>query len=130
MAMAAALWYSRDMSFDGEAVDVERAVGTAAKMLRFSAHARRRAARRNIVPDALDYVLMYGRTIQRTGVTFCVLCRRDVPLEDLRKSWAARLVGTVALLAGNGEIITVYRNQSAVRKIARKMKYRVFGAGA
>lgn len=130
MAMAAALWYSRDMSFDGEAVDEERAVGTAAKMLRFSAHARRRAARRNIVPDALDYVLMYGRTIQRTGVTFCVLCRRDVPLEDLRKSWAARLVGTVALLAGNGEIITVYRNQSAVRKIARKMKYRVFGAGA
>lgn len=129
MAMAAALWYSRDTSFDGEVVDVEQAARTAGKMLRFSAHARRRAARRNIVPDALDYVLMYGRTIQRTGVTFCVLCRRDVPLEDLRKSWAARLVGTVALLAGNGEIITVYRNRSAVRKIARKMKYRVFGVG-
>ena len=122
MAMAAARWSSKDTSFDGDVVDAERAAWTTDTILRFSAHALGRAAQRNLVPNALDYVLMHGRTIQRTGVTFCVLCRRDVPWEDLRKSWAARLVGTVALLAGNGEIITVYRNRAAVRKITRKMK--------
>jgi hypothetical protein len=86
-------------------------------------HARRRGARRNVAPDAVDYVLTHGRRIQRTGVTFYFLGRRDMPEDDRRASWASRLEGTVVLLAGDGEVVTVYRNRRALRAITRKMKY-------
>ena len=46
---------------------------------RFSRHARRRAARRNLLPDAVDCVLTHGRCLYRTGVTFYLLARRDLP---------------------------------------------------
>ena len=92
---------------------------------RFSRHALRRAARRNIVPDAVEYVLAYGRVVHRTGITFYFLAARDVPAADRRTSWAARLVGTVVLMGPDGEIITVYRNRRALPTIRRKLKYRL-----
>lgn len=87
-------------------------------------HATRRAARRNLVPDAIEYVLTNGRTTQRTGITFYFLGWRDVPLADRRQSWATRLIGTIVLVASNGDIITVYRNPRVWRATQRKMKYR------
>lgn len=90
-----------------------------------SKHALARAARRNVVPDAVEYVLAYGRMVQRTGITFFFLGRRDIPPADRRTAWAARLVGTVVLLASDGEVVTVYRNQRALRAIRRKLKYRL-----
>lgn len=105
------------------------------ELVRFSLHARRRAARRNVVPDAVAYVLAYGRVLHRTGITFHFLAARDVPAEDRHAAWAARLVGTVVLVGPDGEIITVYRNQRALPVIRRKLKYRLdprapsFGVG-
>lgn len=96
---------------------------------RFSWHALCRAARRNIVPDAVEYVLAYGRVVHRTGITFYFLAARDVPAADRRTSWAARLVGTVVLMGPDGEIITVYRNRRALPTIRRKVKYRLPLAG-
>jgi len=93
--------------------------------LSFSYHAHCRAARRNVAPQLVDYVLTYGRWIQRTGITFYFLGKRDVPAADRRAGWASRLIGTVVLVAPNGEIITVYRNRHALRAIQRKLKYRV-----
>lgn len=90
-----------------------------------SKHALARSARRNVVPDAVEYVLAYGRMVQRTGVTFFFLAKRDIPLVDRRATWAARLAGTAVLLASNGEVITIYRNQRALRAIRRKQKYRL-----
>jgi hypothetical protein len=92
---------------------------------RFSRHARRRAARRNLLPDAVDCVLTHGRCLYRTGVTFYLLARRDLPPADRRASWAARLEGTVILVAPDGEVITVYRNRRAPPTIRRKMKYQL-----
>ncbi len=91
--------------------------------LPFTRHARRRGARRNIAPDAVDYVVAYGRMIQRTGVTFYFLGWRDIPPDDRRASWATRLEGTIVLVASDGEIITVYRNRRGLHTIRRKMKY-------
>ena len=93
--------------------------------VRFSPHARRRAARRNVVPDAVAYVLAFGRVLHRTGIAFHFLAARDVPAEDRHAAWAARLVGTVVLVGPDGEIITVYRNARALPAIRRKMKYRL-----
>jgi hypothetical protein len=40
-------------------------------------------------------------------------------------SWASRLEGTIVLLAPDGAVITVYRNQRGLRAILRKAKYRI-----
>lgn len=90
-----------------------------------SKHALARAARRNVVPDAVEYVLAYGRMVQRTGLTFFFLAKRDIPPMDRRAAWAARLAGTAVLLASDGAVVTVYRNQRALRAIRRKLKYRL-----
>lgn len=92
--------------------------------VRCSDHALCRAARRNVVPDAIDYVLAHGRRTQRTGVAFYFLGRRDMPATDRARGWAARLEGTVVVMGLDGEVITVYRNRRAWHTIQRKMKYR------
>src|SRR6185437_1973601 len=77
----------------------------------FTQHARRRSARRNVAPDAVDYVLAYGRMIQRTGAMFYFLGRRDIPPCDRRASWASRLEGSIVIVAPDGAVITIYRNR-------------------
>ena len=93
---------------------------------RYSWHGAGRAARRNVRRDGVAYVLTHGRLYFRTGARFFFLGARDLPFEDRRDPWAARLVGTVVLVSSGGEIITTYRNRRAPRHIARKLKYRVF----
>lgn len=93
---------------------------------RYSSHGAGRAARRNVRRDGVAYVLTHGRLYYRTGARFFFLGARDLPFEDRRDPWAARLVGTVVLVAPSGEVITTYRNRRAPRHIARKLKYRVF----
>ncbi|MGE5335224.1 MAG: hypothetical protein ACM3N4_11030 [Nitrososphaerota archaeon] len=100
--------------------------GSAGSVISFTRHARRRGARRNVAPDAVDYVLAHGRMLQRTGVMFFFLGRRDIPSCDRCASWASRLEGTIVIVAENGEVVTVYRNRQGLRPIARKMKYRLF----
>ncbi len=90
-----------------------------------SRHARARSARRNVVPDAVEYVMAYGRMLQRTGATFYFLGKRDIPTADRRMAQTARLAGTVVLVGSSGEVITVYRNQRALPAIRRKLKYRL-----
>ncbi|HEU0027582.1 MAG TPA: DUF4258 domain-containing protein [Ktedonobacterales bacterium] len=92
---------------------------------RLTGHALQRAARRNLTLDAVRYVITYGREFHRTGVTFFVLRRRDIPREDLRLPWVARLEGVAALVASDGAVITLYRNPAAARAIVRKLKYRL-----
>ncbi len=103
-----------------------RSLATDRISLAFSCHAARRAARRNVRRDGVAYVLAYGRLYHRTGARFFFLGARDLPFEDRRDPWAARLVGTVVLVAPDGEVITTYRNRRAPRHIARKLKYRLF----
>jgi hypothetical protein len=84
-----------------------------------------RAARRNVAADAVDYVLTHGRSIQRTGVTFYFLGKRDMPPADRCANWASRLDGTIVVVAPDGDVITLYRNRRGLRAILRKMKHRI-----
>lgn len=99
--------------------------GLGSSVASFTWHARRRGARRNVAPDAVDYVLAHGRMIQRTGVMFYFLGWRDIPPCDRRASWASRLEGSIVLVAPDGAVITIYRNRRGLRAIARKMKYQL-----
>lgn len=122
--MVAQPWQSQDEPVE-RAHDqaIECSYGVAP--LPFTRHARKRGARRNVTPDAVSYVMAYGRMIQRTGVTFYFLGRRDIPPSDRRASWASRLEGTIVLQAQGEEVITIYRNRHGLRAIQRKMKYRL-----
>jgi len=91
----------------------------------FTQHARKRSARRNVAPNAVDYVLAYGRMIQRTGAMFYFLGRRDIPPCDRRASWASRLEGSIVIVAPDGTVITIYRNRRGLCTIARKAKYQL-----
>ena len=115
----------RDMRANSGRFKVSTSAWTAQPEAWLSGHAQRRAAQRNLALDAVRYVMTYGREYHRTGVTFFVLRRRDIPREDLRLSGVARLEGAVALVASDGGVITLYRNPAAARAILRKMKYRM-----
>ncbi len=93
-------------------------------------HARHRSARRNVAPNAVEYVLAHGRMVRRTGVRFYFLGRRDIPACDRCASWATRLEGVIVVVASDGGVITVYRNRHGLRAIERKMKYRLFERNA
>lgn len=92
---------------------------------RQSRHARRRAAQRNLGGAAIEYVMAWGRVIHRTGAVFYFLARKDIPAQHRHLPWATRLAGSVVLASLDGEVITLYRNITALRDIQRKMKYRI-----
>jgi hypothetical protein len=93
-----------------------------------SPHARLRCAQRNLRPERLAYVLRHGTRIRRTGVTFVVLRRRDIPVADRRCDAYAKLEGTVLLLGRNDRLVTAYRNRGALRAIRKKQKGRAAGS--
>jgi len=115
----------REMSAMVEVED--RREGLGSSVASFTWHARNRSARRNVAPDAVDYVLTHGRMIQRTGVMFFFLGWRDIPPCDRRASWASRLEGSIVIVAPHGAVVTIYRNRKGLRTIARKMKYQLDG---
>jgi len=84
-----------------------------------TAHATRRMQQRAISPAALDAVLRWGTQIEQNGATVFFLGRRHLPAE-LAPAEAARLEGTVAVVARDGAIITIFR----CRRVPRRLRYR------
>jgi hypothetical protein len=78
-------------------------------------------AQRNLSLGDIALVFRFGRKEHRTGVKFFFLGERDVPpgLERELK----RLVGTT-VVASDECILTVYRNEEALARIKRKLKWR------
>ena len=95
--------------------------------LKLSKHALLRMAQRNFSLHDLEYVLEYGTRIDVSGVTGYILRKIDIPLDDRSKSEITRLEGAVILAEfteeGKLEIITTYRNKSAVKELRCKTKY-------
>lgn len=90
-----------------------------------SEHARRRCAQRNIETVAMEMARQYGRVVHRTGVVFYFLGRRDIPVSLRQHEGCRRMEGTTVVAAGDGEVITVYRNPAGLRKIKKKAKCRL-----
>lgn len=73
-----------------------------------TAHAARRMQQRAISPTALELALRWGARIEQNGATVFFLGRRHLPA-DLAPADAARLEGTVAVVARDGAVLTTFR---------------------
>jgi hypothetical protein len=92
-------------------------------VIRCTQHAILRQRQRNLSDADIDYVMRYGASYHRTGITFTFLRKRDIDPEDRDQERFTRLEGMV-ILSSDGVIVTVYRNRQALRRIGRKHKYR------
>ena len=92
--------------------------------IRQSPHGRLRAAQRNLGVTDVEYIMLWGHIIYRTGAMFYCLREKDIPAQHRHLPQITRLAGAVVLASRDEEIITLYRNTSAPRDIQRKMKYR------
>lgn len=85
-------------------------------------HAARRMYQRAISHAALDTVLRGGARIEQNGATVFFLGRRHLPA-DLAPADAARLEGTVAVVARDGAVLTMFRCRrlpSVIRRRGRR----------
>jgi hypothetical protein len=82
-------------------------------------HAVQRMQQRAISPAALDIVLRWGARIEQNGATVFFLGRRHLPAE-LAPADAARLEGTVAVIARDGALITTFRCRRLPSVIRRR----------
>ena len=81
-------------------------------------------AQRNLSEKEVDYICLYGLCAHRAGAVFYFLSKRSIPNQDLADASIARLAGSVVMLdKEEKEVITVYRNRQAWKKIRRKAKY-------
>lgn len=80
-----------------------------------SKHCSKRMAKRNISKLALDLCLKYGEKIHRTGITFYILLEKTIKEFLLPE----KLEGLCVLVAEDNNIITVYKNKSALSKIKK-----------
>lgn len=86
-----------------------------------SEHAKQRMAQRNISAKELEFVFQYGRKLYRGGVEIYFLAMRDLPEKFIK--YEQRLVGTT-VISHNDVIITIYRDQHALRRVKRLPKRR------
>ncbi|OJV96038.1 MAG: hypothetical protein BGO39_03430 [Chloroflexi bacterium 54-19] len=80
---------------------------------------------RNFSQREVAYVIRYGKLLRRTGICFYFLAGKDVPPADRKLGWVQRLIGvTVLMTPERAAIITLYKNQKALRDIKKKNKFR------
>jgi hypothetical protein len=87
---------------------------------RLTRHARQRMAQRNLTRKDVGLVIRFGRKLYRTGAAFFFLGKRDLPKGSERE--LERLVGTT-IIAADGQILTLYRNERSIAEIKRKLKW-------
>ena len=84
-------------------------------------HAKYRAAQANLKEDQINIVLQFGSFKNKAHALFCFLAKRDLPDQLLHDDYFAKLAGTTLVMDSLGqEIITVYKNQRAAKKIRYK----------
>lgn len=93
----------------------------------FTLHARLRMAQWNLRESEVLYAIRYGQKFHRHGIIFHFVREKDVPQNNHKLM--ARLQGTTVLTSATTRtVITVYRNQKAMSKIKRKVRYNNKGA--
>lgn len=93
-----------------------------------SGHALQRSAQRNLSDDDIDFIIQHGDRLHRTGVIFCQLRYKNIPAQIPGNHRCHKLVGTTIVLCKCGRcVVTMYREERAFRRDARKAKYTLKG---
>ena len=87
-----------------------------------STHARLRMAQRCLSGKDVAYVCEHGHIVHRAGAIFIVLRRNDIPATDAPRM--ERLNGAVVAWDRSASIVlTVYRNENALKHLLKKPKW-------
>lgn len=87
-----------------------------------SKHAITRRLKRGLSDLQIALAMDFGQRVHGTGAEICFLGRRDIP-DWIHPRYAARVEGTVVVLADDGTVVTAYRNPDAMRDL-RKLEGR------
>jgi hypothetical protein len=89
-----------------------------------SSHALHRSAQRNISEEDIEFIIQNGDRLHRTGVIFCQLRHRNIPVDTPGNHRGWKLVGTTVVLCKCGlYVVTLYREKKAFQRDSRKAKY-------
>ena len=89
--------------------------------MKTTTHAQTRCQQRAISAWDVDQVLNFGNAIYKQGMRFMFIPKKDIRTfyhPDRQSS----LEDLMILVAGDGAIITAYRNNEAVKNVKRKSK--------
>lgn len=84
-------------------------------------HARKRAAARGITLDMIENTVKYGQKICKQGFCFYVMPSK-VAQQFFPRQFAEKIANTVVIVKRPDILITVYKNQHALRNIKKKPK--------
>jgi hypothetical protein len=94
--------------------------------LYLTGHAKCRLAQRNLSPEEIGFVLLYGQSWHKAGAIITHLRRKDIPSSGQVDPRWRQLIGVTVITPTRSEriILTAYRNRrSGLRNIKHKPDY-------
>lgn len=90
-------------------------------MISLTNHARERSAHRAINDQMIHDTIEYGRMIRKQGLRYYVMTEKCIP-EEMPAQYQERVKNTVVILTSDNAVMTVYKNEDALKHIKRKPK--------
>lgn len=95
-----------------------------------SPHAVKRSSQRDISREFMNLTIKYGECVFRTGIQFFIMTDKRIKrMKKIGKELPEKIAGVVVLCRereyGVLEILTVYKNQDALKTILKKRKRQV-----
>lgn len=92
-------------------------------MLEFTSHAHRRLQQRGMTYEYASLVMEYGTAVNTAGAVFYFMSKKDIP-QNLPGTIKDRILGiTLVVNPENNDVMTVYKNQNAMKSIRKKPRY-------
>lgn len=90
-------------------------------MISLTNHARERSAHRAINRQMIQDTIDYGQMIRKQGLRYFVMTEKCIP-DQMPPQYQERVKNTVVILTPDNAVMTVYKNEDALKHIKRKPK--------
>ena len=87
----------------------------------FTSHAHLRSSNRGISRQMIEDTIKHGKKVCKQGLCFYIMIGKSIPASFTRQ-YAERIENTVVVLKRPDIILTVYKNNKAMRQIQKKSK--------
>ena len=81
-------------------------------------HALERANLRGISLSMMRDTIRHGKKLHRQGYEFYVMLRKCIS-DEWNEKYVKRIVNTVVVVSSNGDIVTTYQNEKALKNIKK-----------